>query len=133
MTELLTRPLDGPYGLEVPDLDLANLAPGQVAALRDLWRREPLLLLRRQNLTEAELVAFSRHFGELEIIVRKDIHSPRYPEVVYISNLKNEQGVNIGGLGSVDLRWHIDQSYRTRPATGASSATGSRTSGRRPT
>ncbi|MEM9930476.1 MAG: ATP-binding protein, partial [Bacteroidota bacterium] len=30
-----------------------------------------------------------------------------------------EDGSNIGGLGPYELRWHSDQSYRTRPATGA--------------
>lgn len=30
-----------------------------------------------------------------------------------------ENGTHIGGLGNYEPRWHTDQSYRERPATGA--------------
>ena len=117
--KLKTRPLEANFGLEVLDLELATLDDEAGDALRELWQGNPLLLLRRQLLSEIELVDFSARFGKLEIIVRKDIHSVHHPEVVIVSNLRNEAGESIGGLGSYDLRWHTDQSYREKPATGA--------------
>ncbi|MCZ6473896.1 MAG: TauD/TfdA family dioxygenase [SAR324 cluster bacterium] len=116
--ELNMRKL-GNFCMEILDLDLTTVDEDTRAAVRRAWQTHPLLLLRRQSLTEGELLDFSRGFGELEVVVREDIHSRRHPEIAYISNLRDEQGRTIGGLGSYDLRWHTDQSYRTKPATGA--------------
>lgn len=116
--QLETRQV-GNFCLEILNVDLARVDEQTCTAIRETWQRNPLLQLRRQSLTESELVAFSRRFGELEVIVRKDILSRRHPEIAYISNLRDESGRAIGGLGSYDLRWHTDQSYRTKPATGA--------------
>jgi taurine dioxygenase len=84
-----------------------------------LWQREPLLLLRRQCINERELVEFSRRFGELDILVRDDLLSKENPEVIYVTNLKRENGSPLGGLGSYELNWHHDQIYRQRPPTGS--------------
>ena len=117
--ELNTRPLTDGFGLEVSGLELAELDQDTFEALRGLWRENPLLLLRRQFFTESEMVAFSRRFGELDILVREDLHSPTHPEVIYVTNMKTEDGRPLGGLGSYELNWHTDQSYRERPATGS--------------
>ena len=44
---------------------------------------------------------------------------PAVPEVGLISNLKDGQGKQIGGLGDGEIEWHSDQSYMEHPATGA--------------
>lgn len=121
---LNTRPLVNPdgssrFGVEVTGLDLTALDEVSRDALAALWSDEPLVLLRGQLLDEASLMALSSHFGALEVVVRKDIHSPYHPEIAFVSNLYLEDGTNIGGLGNYELRWHTDQSYRVRPATGA--------------
>ena len=87
--------------------------------LRDLWAHHPLLVFRRQALSEDELAGFSALFGPLERIVRTDWASPVRPEVGVISNLKDGQGKPIGGLGDGEIQWHSDQSYMQNPATGA--------------
>ncbi len=117
--ELRTKPLHESFGLEVLDVDLAQLDPSTFDAIYRLWRREPLLLFRRQNITEDEMVAYSRGFGELEVTVRGEMHSPKHPEVIYVSPLKRPDGSTLGGLGSSELVWHTDQIYRQRPATGS--------------
>jgi len=119
-----TRPLVNPdgtssFGVEVEGLDLKRLSGDQLSALAALWSDEPLILVRNQLLGEDDLMALSANFGELETVVRKDIHSPYHPEIAFVSNLFLEDGTNIGGLGNYELRWHTDQSYRVRPATGA--------------
>ncbi|HUJ74883.1 MAG TPA: TauD/TfdA family dioxygenase [bacterium] len=117
--ELKTRPLHPRFGMEVLGVDLTALDEETHQAILRLWQEHPLLLIRRQLLSEEDLMRFSRFFGRLEQVVRKDIHSRHNPEVVIISNLRDEQGAPLGGLGSYDLRWHTDQSYRIHPATGA--------------
>ena len=117
--DLNTRPLTERFGLEVLDVDLAHLDRETFDAVYRLWQRDPLLLFRRQSLTERELVAYSAGFGELEHIVRDDMHAPDHPEIIYITGLKRADGSALGGLGTYEVLWHHDQIYRQRPASGS--------------
>jgi len=87
--------------------------------LRELWAHHPVLVVRRQALSERELADFSAVFGPLERVVRTEWASAVVPEVGLISNLKDGQAKPIGGLGDGELQWHSDQSHMTNPATGA--------------
>ncbi|MGC2200003.1 MAG: TauD/TfdA family dioxygenase, partial [Stellaceae bacterium] len=60
-----------------------------VDQLRALWARHPVLVFRRQALSELELADFGAVFGLLERTVRTDWASPVVPEVGLISNLKD--------------------------------------------
>jgi len=84
-----------------------------------LWADHPVLVFRRQALSEDELADFSACFGPLERTVRTDWASPVRPEVSLISNLKDAQARPIGGLGDGEIQWHSDQSYVKEAATGA--------------
>lgn len=117
--ELETRPLTPAFGLEVAGVDLAAPDDETFDAIYRLWQRDPLLLFRRQSLSENELVGFSAGFGELEHIVRDDMHAPGHPEIIYITGLKRADGSALGGLGTYEVLWHHDQIYRQRPATGS--------------
>jgi len=117
--ELNTRPLSQRFGLEVLDVDLAHVDRDTFDAVYRLWQRDPLLLFRRQSLTERELIGYSAGFGELEHIVRDDMHAPGHPEIIYITGLKRADGGALGGLGTYEVHWHHDQIYRQRPASGS--------------
>jgi taurine dioxygenase len=117
---LETRPLDGGFAHEIVGLRLWEpLDDITVDRLRELWARHPVLVIRRQALSERELAEFSALFGPLERVVRTEWASPVVPEVGLISNLKDGQAQPIGGLGDGELQWHSDQSYMMNPATGA--------------
>ncbi|MCH9674671.1 MAG: TauD/TfdA family dioxygenase [Gammaproteobacteria bacterium] len=116
---LTTQPLAERFGLEVMDVDLANLDESTFAQIYRLWQDEPLLLFRRQSLRESALVNYSRGFGDLDLIVRDDMHSPTHPEVIYITGLRRPDGSALGGLGTYEVHWHHDQIYRERPASGS--------------
>lgn len=112
-------PIDGNFAFEVVGLDLwVDIGDAAIAELATAWSSQGVLVFRRQALSEAELVAFSKRFGELDIIVRTDWQAS-LPEVVQISNMKDYHGNSIGGLGAGELDWHTDQSYVTDPATGS--------------
>lgn len=117
--KLETRPLQEHFGLEVMGVDLARLDADTFDAVYRLWQADPLLLFRRQSLTENEQLDFSRGFGALDHIVRKDMHSPQHPELIYITALKAPDGTPLGGLGTYEVHWHHDQIYRQRPASGS--------------
>jgi alpha-ketoglutarate-dependent taurine dioxygenase len=108
---LRTRPLHLDFGLEVLDVDLAQLDQAAFDAIYALWRQDPLLLFRRQSLTEEELVAYSRGFGKLEVTARSDAHSPKTPEVIYVSPLKRSDGSAVGGRRPRERR--TDLAYRS--------------------
>jgi alpha-ketoglutarate-dependent taurine dioxygenase len=117
---LQSRPLKSGFACEVLGLPLWEaLEDGTVEQLRQLWARHPVLVFRRQALSEQELAQFSAHFGPLERVVRTEWASPSVPEIGLISNLKDGQARPIGGLGDGELQWHSDQSYIMNPATGA--------------
>jgi taurine dioxygenase len=117
---LETHLLDQSFACEVVGLRLWEpLNDRSIDELRALWAHHPVLVFRRQALSEDELADFSARFGPLERIVRTDWASPVRPEVGVISNPRDGQGKPIGGLGDGEIQWHSDQSYMLNPATGA--------------
>ena len=108
------------FALEVRGVDLSEpLSNELLTELDDLLAQHGVLVFRRQLLGEEDLVRFAGGFGELEKTIYTKGVSPYHPEVIYISNLKYPDGANVGLLGDQELRWHSDQTYRTRPATGS--------------
>ena len=52
-------------GAEIRGADLRVLGPDEVRAVRAAWNEHQVLLFREQSLTLEDLLAFSRHFGDL--------------------------------------------------------------------
>lgn len=116
---LTLQPL-GPFAYEVVGLQLwQELDQAVIDELDALWSQRGVLVFRRQALSERELINFSQRFGRLEHVVRRDWASAQQPAITRISNMRNEAGDLIGGLGSNELAWHSDQSYMADPATGS--------------
>src|SRR6266853_1080575 len=98
---LETRPLDGSFAREVVGLRLWEPQDNQtIDELRALWAQHPVLVFRRQALSEHELADFSALFGPLERVVRTEWASPVRPEVGLISNLKDAQATPASPTGS---------------------------------
>jgi taurine dioxygenase len=73
------------------------------------------VVFRRQNLSNERHIEFSRRFGELEIHIVEKYLLPGYPEILLISNIRDERGEHIG-LADAGFTWHSDTSYRRRPS-----------------
>jgi taurine dioxygenase len=110
---LTLQPFDAPLGAEAGGIDPRAISPADLEALRHGLATHGVLVLRDQQLSPAELVAFSRRFGELEYHVLDQYWLPEQPEVYVISNIV-ENGQPIGnpreGFG-----WHTDLSYMPFP------------------
>ena len=108
------------FGVEVSGIALAAAQSAEtIAALRATWGQHGVIVFREQPaLAEADLVRFSRYFGELEIHVRREYLSPSNPEILYVSN-KVDAGRSIGILADHEVGWHHDQIYLERPALGS--------------
>jgi taurine dioxygenase len=110
---LTLHPFDAPLGAEAHGIDPRTIDEADFAALRRALADYGVLVLRDQSLTPAELVAFSRRFGELEYHVLDQYWLAEQPEIYVISNIV-ENGQPIGnpreGFG-----WHTDLSYMAFP------------------
>jgi alpha-ketoglutarate-dependent taurine dioxygenase len=112
--------IDGSFAREVRGVRLwEGLGPAQLEEIRAVWRECGVLVFRRQALSESELVEVSAIFGKPQLVHRTDWVSPEHPEVILVSNLKDQDGKQVGMPGSNDVEWHTDQSYVANPATGA--------------
>jgi taurine dioxygenase len=74
-----------------------------------------VVFFRGQNLSNEQQIAFSRRFGELEVHIVAKYLLPGYPEILLVSNIKNEAGEHIG-LADAGFTWHSDVSYRKFPS-----------------
>ena len=110
-------------GAEIRGVDLSQPLDGAtVGVLKDAWAAHLVLLFRGQDLSDADLVRFSSHFGECDHAPpneaansTSDGYVPDLPEVTVISNVVVD-GVSIGSLGAGECAWHTDMSYMPEPA-----------------
>jgi alpha-ketoglutarate-dependent taurine dioxygenase len=118
--DLVAQVIEGSFAQEIKGLQVWQpLSKEHVEKLRLLWKQSGVLVFRRQSLSEDELANFSARFGDLEEHPRSEWNSTSNPKIVQLSNLRNFTGQEIGGLGAGEIDWHSDQSYKTRPGTGA--------------
>ena len=110
-------PTGGGLGAEIRGLDLRHLDDAAFSALYRAWLDNLVLLFRQQHFDSADLVAFSRRFGLLDLAPVQET-GRRYvegiPELYIVSNILRN-GEPIGSLGSGEAVWHTDMSYLPEP------------------
>ncbi|MDB5926411.1 MAG: hypothetical protein JWN13_5347 [Betaproteobacteria bacterium] len=107
-------PSQNVIGAEIHRVELAQpLSEAEFGRVEAAFNKHAVLCFRDQHLTEPQLIAFARRFGEVERIFLTHYAHPKYPEIMFVSNIK-ENGRDIGhaDAGSV---WHTDMSYTARP------------------
>ena len=85
------------------------------AEIQDAFHDNIVVAFRDQHLSNEKHVEFSRRFGELEVHIVKKYLLPDYPEILLVSNIRNEAGEHIG-LADAGFTWHSDVSYRKHPS-----------------
>jgi taurine dioxygenase len=105
-------------GAEISGLDLRQPFDAEtLAGVRAAWLDNLVLCFRGQKLSDAELIAYSEQFGELDRVPAWDqFHAEGFPEVLVVSNV-TKGGLAIGVLGDGEASWHTDMSYIERPPT----------------
>jgi taurine dioxygenase len=110
-------PTGAALGAMVPGVDLTSLDDRQFAALKRAWHQHQVILVRGQTLSDQDLVAFSRRFGDLDWAPVQET-GRRFveglPEIYIVSNVKLN-GEPIGSLGAGEAVWHTDMSYLDTP------------------
>jgi taurine dioxygenase len=111
------RPNAAALGAEIAGVDLRAIDDATFAAIKRDWVDHLVLLFRGQTLSDDDLLAFSRRFGELDWAPIQET-GRRFvegkPEIYVVSNVI-ENGEPIGSLGAGEAVWHTDMSYIPEP------------------
>jgi alpha-ketoglutarate-dependent 2,4-dichlorophenoxyacetate dioxygenase len=111
---------------EVSGVDLTRLvAAADVAAIEAGMDRHGVLVLPGQNLTDAQQVAYTRNFGEIELAVNSNVTQEQDRRIdvhlADVSNLDRDNRIfarddrrRMFNLGN--QLWHSDASFRVVPA-----------------
>ncbi len=115
-TNVSVTPMTAAIGALVECGDVKSLGEREFAAVKQAFLDNLVLLIRGQSLSDPELLAFGRRFGELTAAAPVHVgQKPReYPEIAVISNVV-ENGVAIGGLGDGEAVWHSDSCFNEIP------------------
>ncbi|HEX3500988.1 MAG TPA: TauD/TfdA family dioxygenase [Stellaceae bacterium] len=116
-SSLAIVPTGARLAAEIRGVDLQHVDDGTFAAIHSAWLDHLVLLFRGQSLSDDELIAFSRRFGELDWAPIQETGRrfvEGHPELYVVSNVV-ENGVPIGSLGAGEAVWHTDMSYLAEP------------------
>ena len=112
------RPFPAPVGAEILGLDISKpIGAEDFARIHKAHLDHHVLVFRNQQITPQEHIDFSRRFGPLEIHVLHQFQLKNHPEILIVSNIK-ENGEPIG-LGDAGVYWHSDISYKPNPSLGS--------------
>ena len=111
---------------EVSGLDLRRqLSPDEVAAIEAGMDRYAVLVFHGQHISDAEQIAFSRNFGEIEDSAGGNVTRPHQKRLDPLMNDVSNLGEDHLPLARDDRRrlfnlgnqlWHSDSSFRAIPA-----------------
>jgi taurine dioxygenase len=114
-TVTTVQPLSDALGAEIRGLDIATIDDAGFAVVERALHDHLVVILRRQKLTPEQFVAFAKRFGRPEPHVIDQFHHKADPNILILSNRKNEKGEPIG-LADGGTYFHSDYSYLSVPA-----------------
>jgi alpha-ketoglutarate-dependent 2,4-dichlorophenoxyacetate dioxygenase len=123
---LVIRPLHPCIGAEATGVDLRRpLAAADIAAIDAGMDRHAVLVFPGQDIDDAQQIAFSRNFGEIELSVAGDLQKPEEKrlgiEFADVSNLDRDHAIKARDdrhrlFALANRLWHSDSSFRAVPA-----------------
>src|ERR1700675_890711 len=104
-------------GAEIRGVDLRQIDDRYFAAIHQAWLDHSVVLVRGQQLSDEDLIGFSRRFGDLDWAPIQETGRrfvEGHPEIYVVSNVI-VNGEPIGSLGAGEATWHTDMSYLQDP------------------
>ena len=121
-TTIRIEPIGAALGADVHGVDLSvPVSDDAFAIIAGAWRDHLVLRFRGQQLSDENLLAFSRRFGPLDkapINPYGTTWVPENPQINVISNITTPEGQRTGGLGDGEAEWHADMTYTDAPPKG---------------
>ena len=114
-------PLSPAIGVEVRGLDVSNsMDHATVKALRQVWAANSILLLRGQELTEADQFVYARMYGQVAArinppIEKRDFRADPDNPMQLVTNKRDKEGKPLGSLGDGEMWFHTDKCYVEKP------------------
>jgi taurine dioxygenase len=113
----VVSPLGSACGVLVEGVDAARpVDPELRQLLYGLFLEHGLLVLRDQDLTPEQHIAFSRTFGGLDPHPSENVRLPGYPEIYEVSYRSAPAADGEAIVGQIP--WHADLTYTVRPSRG---------------
>ena len=122
---LSLRALHPSLGVEVSGIDLGlPLDASTRAEIVAAWETHGVLVFRDGDISDGEHVAFSRNFGELEVLPERDHTEDALPEIFTLSNVGPDGEILPAAsepvtFASLTWFWHTDSCCRAIPSKGA--------------
>ena len=108
-------PLSPSLGVKLDGISVTtDLDDATFAILRDALDRHSLVLLRDQVIEPAQLGAFAKRFGPIQLSTNQRYCAPDASEVMLVGNLYVD-GELRSMFSSGEEEWHFDQIYKTNP------------------
>ncbi|MDP3542450.1 MAG: TauD/TfdA family dioxygenase [Elusimicrobiota bacterium] len=116
MPNIEVQPMGYALGARVSGVDLSRpLDTDTVQQIKSAWTRHLVLVFPEQHLDPETLIAFTRHFGELDNYETQPFNRhPEHDEVMLLSNRPVNGKLPAGAYNGQN--WHTDLSYTPRPA-----------------
>ncbi len=114
--EMRVRPLSPHVGAEVSGIDVKVLSAAELARIKSLFLDHHLLVLRDQELADADLQRFAERFGPLEQNQVRGVDGAVLPPVHRISNVDAEGRPSPNPLLKSNYTWHTDKAYLPTPS-----------------
>jgi taurine dioxygenase len=116
MTAVSIAKLSETLGAEISGIAIsATLSDADFKTIEDALHQHLVVILRDQKVDPAGFVAFSKRFGRPEPHVIDQFHHPIDPNILILSNRRNDKGEPMG-LADGGTYFHTDYSYLAVPA-----------------
>ncbi|HRD75531.1 MAG TPA: TauD/TfdA family dioxygenase [Hyphomicrobiaceae bacterium] len=115
MTNVKVTLLSDVLGARIEGVDIARISDAEFADIERALHEHLVVVIPRQSLEPAAFAAFARRFGKAEPHVIDQFHHKADPNILILSNRRNDKGEPIG-LADGGTYFHCDYSYLDVPA-----------------
>ena len=123
--QLQVQPMTPNVGAEIRGIDLSKPVPDDVMTeIRNVWLDRVVAVFPEQDIDDEQHIAFSRRFGELEMINMSALQSDARPEIYEATNLDRNNNILVNDnpvmiINRGNQKWHSDSSFKSVPANGS--------------
>lgn len=108
------NPFKNDFGAEITGVDLKNPTEDVTERIYQAFLDHQMLVIRDQDLSPLEQVAFTERYGELEWQENVKYAHPDHDKVLILSNEIRPDGTAVGVVDAGDY-WHSDSSHHPEP------------------
>ena len=123
--QLDVRAISRNIGAEIRGVDLSKpIAEDAMAEIKDVWFDKAVVVFPEQDIDDEQHIAFTRKFGELEMINMSALQSDARPEIYEATNLDSNNNFRVSDdpvmvINRGNQKWHSDSSFKAIPANGS--------------